>query len=114
MSAPATTQEIPREVLHLLSVPSLDDQSEAQQRGAACVWDGQPLTAETAVELGERRHRRLDGHYSTFPRGCAPCVADRAHRALLDHGASCEQCVDNAELCIVGRVLYRLVREGRR
>ncbi|MEV0981187.1 hypothetical protein [Streptomyces sp. NPDC049915] len=109
-----TTHEIPRQVLHLLEVPSLNDQSGMQVRGAACVWDGAPLTAETAVELGERRHRRLDGRYSTFPRGCAPCVAARAHRALLDHGGSCEQCLDNRELCYVGRTLYRLVRNARR
>ncbi|MEV0982500.1 hypothetical protein [Streptomyces sp. NPDC049915] len=109
-----TTQEIPKEVLRLLEVPAPDDQCEAQLRGAACVWDGTPLTAETAVELGERRHRHLHGHFSTFPRGCVSCVADRAHRAVLDHCRMCEQCVEDGAICMVGRVLYRLVREGWR
>ncbi|MEV0982618.1 hypothetical protein [Streptomyces sp. NPDC049915] len=114
MSGPAPTREIPAKVIKLLAVPSLGDQTEAQLRGAACVWDGTPLTAETAVELGERRHRRLDGHYSTFPRGCASCIGDRAHQALLDHGHTCERCVDGGALCIVGRTLHQLVREAQR
>jgi hypothetical protein len=102
-------------VVELLGVPSLDVQSEEQLRGATCVWDREHvLTAETAVDLGERRHRRPGGHYSTFPRACAPCLAGRAHPALLDHGGTCEQCLDDRELCMVGRVLYRLVRQGRR
>lgn len=108
------TQELPLEVVRLLAVPALDEQSEEQLRGAACVWDGQPLTAETAVQLGERRHRRLDGHYSTFPRGCASCVAERAHSALLAHGSSCGRCVSEKELCPVDTALHRLVREAQR
>lgn len=108
------THEIPREVLRLLLVPSLGQQSDAQQRGAACVWDGRSPTAEAAVELGERRHRRLDGHYGTFPRGCASCLAERAHRALLDHGSTCSECADDRPICPVGRTLYSLGREARR
>jgi hypothetical protein len=100
--------------LKLLELPSLDGLTDLQVRGYTCIWCGIMLTSATAVNLGERRHKRLDGHYSTYPRGCRSCTADRAHRALLDHGGSCEQCVDERALCPVGRTLYRLVRDGRR
>ncbi|MEU8585987.1 helix-turn-helix transcriptional regulator [Streptomyces sp. NPDC048664] len=42
------------------------------------------------------------------------CVADRAHRGLLAHGAVCEQCADEGTECPVGHSLYRLVRDYRR
>ncbi|MFE7954359.1 hypothetical protein [Streptomyces sp. NPDC057413] len=100
--------------VHLLPLPTLDGLTDLQVRGYTCIWCGVMLTPATAVNLGERRHRRLGGCYSTYPRGCCSCTADRAHRALLDHGGSCEQCVDDGALCPTGRALYRLVRQGRR
>ncbi|MEU1597274.1 hypothetical protein ABZ468_31590 [Streptomyces sp. NPDC005708] len=87
---------------------------EAQQRGAACVWCAQTLTAETALDLGERRIKVLDGDITAFPRGCRPCTADAAYRALMDHAPRCEQCVDDAGRCDTGVALRRLMREGRR
>jgi hypothetical protein len=85
-----------------------------QQRGADCVWCGTTLTAETAVDLGERRIRVLGRHVSAFPRGCRSCTRKHAYRALLDHAALCEQCTDDASGCETGTALSRLVREGRR
>ncbi|MGW4602752.1 hypothetical protein ACWENS_05680 [Streptomyces sp. NPDC004532] len=88
--------------------------SEAQQRGADCVWCGVPLTAETAVDLGERRVRVLDEHVTVFPRGCRRDAAANAYRALFDHAPYCEQCVDAPDRCDTGMALRRLMREGRR
>ncbi|MGV9242602.1 hypothetical protein [Streptomyces sp. NPDC003710] len=97
-----------------LPLPSVGDLREKQQRGTECVWCAEHLTAETAVDLGERRIRVLDSHVTAFPRGCRPCTATAAYRALLDHAPSCEQCVDDASSCETGKALRRLMREGRR
>jgi hypothetical protein len=88
--------------------------SEQQLRGAECVWCGVHLTTDTAVDLGEHRIRVLDSHITAFPRGCRPCTADTAYRALLDHAPTCKQCVDDAPRCETGAALRRLIREGRR
>ncbi|MEU9338542.1 hypothetical protein AB0D49_36235 [Streptomyces sp. NPDC048290] len=66
MSTPTPT--IPREVLDLLPLPPLNTLTDAQERGSVCVWDPteDPLTAETAIDLGERW---ADGSH-WFPRAC--------------------------------------------
>ncbi|WP_203635222.1 hypothetical protein [Streptomyces sp. SID10815] len=107
--APAST-DIPPEVLAVLVLPDPADMVEDMRRGALCVWCTTLLTLESAVDLGE-----LKGSVGRWwPRSCPACVAGRAHRGLYAHVPQCEQCVDEAALCPVGRVLYRLVREGRR
>ncbi|WP_236053553.1 hypothetical protein [Streptomyces musisoli] len=65
------------------------------------------------MDLGERQ--AADGT-SWFPRACRPCIANRAHRGLLDHGATCLLCAaeETAADCAIGRGLYRLQRECRR
>ncbi|MEU8588008.1 hypothetical protein AB0C59_13585 [Streptomyces sp. NPDC048664] len=108
MPSDSATAIVPA-VLQVLALPAADALTEAQTRGAVCVWHGgEKLTAETAVDLGEQTDPRW------FPRACPACVADRAHRSLLVHGAVCEQCADEAAECPVGRGLYRLVRDYRR
>ncbi|MFD5266767.1 hypothetical protein [Streptomyces sp. NPDC058335] len=99
------------DALAIISLPPLDGLAEEQLRGAACVWCGAGLTTDSAVDLGERRHKRLDGHYSTFPRGCPVDVTRAAVQALHDHAGSCEQCADAAEHCTVSLALYRIVRQ---
>jgi hypothetical protein len=103
-----------RQALTLIVLPTLDGLSEAQVRGKACVWCGVILTAETAVDLGPRRKRRLDGAYDWFPRGCKASAGLAAFRALHEHAPTCEQCVDDGEQCETGRALWRLVRDGFR
>jgi hypothetical protein len=77
------------------------------------VWCDAHLSAETAVDLGERRIRVLDSSVTAFPRGCRRDAGVAAYRALLDHAPSCEQCVDDATGCETGTLLRRLIREGR-
>jgi hypothetical protein len=106
--------EVPPEVLVLLPLPPLDKQSEQQLRGRVCLWCPAILNSETALDLGTRRHRRQDGHYVTFPRGCRRCTAQAAKRALRDHAPRCEQCVDDASRCGARAALYLLTREEHR
>lgn len=109
-----TEQTAEQAAAQTLSLPSLDGLSEQQVRGITCVWDGIMLTPETAINLGPRRKRHLDGHFDWYPRGCRNCTAERALRALQDHAPLCEQCVDTAEHCDTGIGLRRLIRLGRR
>lgn len=109
-----TTAQDTTEALALLPLPALDGLSKEQVRGASCIWCATTLAADTAVDLGERRHKRLDGHFSTFPRACHACVHDAAYAVLMDHAPRCEQCVDEAAGCDMAVALRRLMREHRR
>lgn len=115
--SPEAMLEVPAAALEALGLPPLDGLHDAQVRGASCVWCSTgPLNAENAVDLGEQMSP-LPGSASPmrwYPRACRPCIADRAQRGLFAHAPMCEQCVDEAGVCEVGRGLYRLVREGRR
>lgn len=97
-------------VLGLLTLPEPSDLTAAQLRGAVCVWCSNPLTAETARDLGERP--APDGGVM-FPRGCPKCVRSAAVRAYNTHPRSCEQCVDDPTLCDTRRSLRRTSLEGR-
>lgn len=103
--------------LTLLTLPDLDGLKDAQTRGATCVWctDDTPLTADTAVDLGEHMSP-LDGRepgMRWFPRAHRRCVQAAALAALHDHAPRCGQCVDNASDCDMGLTLRRLMREYR-
>lgn len=111
---PETTDTTPTWGRAPLPLPTEGTLSDPQQRGAACVWCTQPLTAETAVDLGERRIRVDDDHVTAFPRGCRPCTHEYAYRALLDHAPDCDWCTADASSCDTGIALRRLIREGRR
>lgn len=102
------------DVLAILPLPGLDGLSEHQVRGSACVWCGVALATNVAVDLGERRIRRLGAAVAMFPRGCRGCTGETAYRSLFDHAGTCEQCVDDASQCATGVALRRLAREGRR
>ncbi|MFQ6142643.1 hypothetical protein ACLMNJ_06135 [Streptomyces seoulensis] len=116
--------EMPADVLVVLVLPELATVTTDQSRGADCVWCTTRLTGDVAVDLGERMglpageeadlFEPEKGLVRWYPRACPKCTADRAHKGLFAHTPACEQCVDEAALCPVGRVLYRLVREGRR
>jgi hypothetical protein len=114
-TVPVPTADIPPDALAALALPSLDTLTEDQVRGGACVWGGEPLTAATAVDLGERRTRRAGTLVSWFPRGCRSCTARAAQQALYDHHVPrCEECETVQGGCPVHRALARLVREGQR
>ncbi|MEV8396289.1 hypothetical protein ACFVAF_34510 [Streptomyces sp. NPDC057596] len=106
--------EVPAAALALLALPDLDTVTDGQARGANCVWcKAGPLTAETAIDLGQQKSPAGE---TRFPRSCRSCIRTRAYRALLDHvhPGPCKPCEDSAPGCEIGRALNRLVREGRR
>jgi hypothetical protein len=108
--------EIPRAVLAVLALPGLDGLTDDQTRGATCVWHGgERLTGETAVDLGEHMSP-LHGSTSPmrwYPRACRACIADRAHRKLFAHTATCKACTgdDTTGRCAIGKGLHRLAEE---
>lgn len=107
-----TQPDARQQVLQALKLPALDGLTEAQVRGAVCVWDGIPLTTTTAVDLGPRRKKRLDGSFDWFPRGCMRCVGERAHTALFLHSRDCAECWQGPT-CPFSIAANRLIREGR-
>ncbi|MFJ8332889.1 hypothetical protein [Streptomyces sp. NPDC094437] len=105
------TEPCTSSITDALALPALDSLEEDRASGRACVWNGEPLTIETAVDLGEQTDA---AGRVCFLRACRKHAGQVAHRALMEHAPSCEQCVDDAGGCDVGRVLLRLIREGRR
>ncbi|KDN73901.1 hypothetical protein DF19_41625 [Streptomyces olindensis] len=97
--------------LLLLPLPKVDRQSDEQRRGAACVWCGTKLTAETARDLGERP--TPDGT-RIWPRACTQCVRTEARRVSNIHTRHCQRCLRNTEACTDRRALRDLALEGRR
>ncbi|MFJ8335479.1 hypothetical protein [Streptomyces sp. NPDC094437] len=110
---PTETAQTPTlEVLAVLALPAaLDTLEEDRASGRACIWGGERLTIETAVDLGEQTD---SAGRVCFLRACRRHAGQAAHRALMEHAPSCEQCTDNAGGCGLGRVLLRLIRDGRR
>ncbi|MEV0691763.1 hypothetical protein [Streptomyces sp. NPDC050388] len=106
-----TTTTARDHVLAALPLPALDGLTEAQVRGVTCVWDGIFLTPATAISLGPRKKKWLDGTYDWFPRGCKRCVGRRAYRLLFDHAPACERC-QKTSTCPVAVEVHRLIREG--
>ncbi|MFD5491661.1 hypothetical protein ACFWH4_01635 [Streptomyces sp. NPDC127091] len=106
--AAATARE---QVLAALTLPALDDLTEAQVRGATCVWDGIPLTLTTAVNLGPRKKKRPGGTYDWFPRSCKRCAGEKAYIALFIHGRDCADCWKGPD-CPFAVAVRQLLREG--
>lgn len=97
----------------LLELPTLDGLTQNQVRGASCIWCDTVLRTATAIDLGERKHRRLDGRFSTFPRSCRQCTHDAAEAALREHTGMCEQCADDASICTQAGLLRKLIGDCR-
>lgn len=97
----------------LLPLPPLSGLSERQVRGTACVWGGEPLNTETAVDLGERTTQRDGQPLRWFPRACRRDVQIAALRVLNEHAPDCEQCATDGMRCDTGRTLNRIARRYR-
>ncbi|MEV5168193.1 hypothetical protein AB0K66_26715 [Streptomyces werraensis] len=92
-----------------LPLPALGMLSDAHRRGSRCAWCSAPLTAETAVDAGERDAE--DGA-RIFPRGCASCASRAAYELLFRHAPHCDRCRTDAS-CPVAVAAQRLMRGGR-
>lgn len=95
------------EVIAQLPIPAT--LSGPQRDGRVCVWGGEALTSETAIDLGSRRI----GDRMAFPRGCRNCVKDAALGVLFDHTGDCPDCTNDTS-CETSRALNRVIRLGRR
>jgi hypothetical protein len=104
--------DIPAALLPLIPLPALEGLPDARARGAACVFGGGPLTAETAVDLGE--DLSPDSGTTLFLRACRPCVLQAVLEARRTHPGWCEQCVDDPGVCETSRALHTLDLELRR
>ncbi|MEE1790846.1 hypothetical protein PUR28_08710 [Streptomyces sp. BE308] len=63
-------------------LPDVDRMSDAQQRGANCVWCRSPLGTDLGVDLGEQRVTPATGAaYAWFPRECVDALACSGRRA---------------------------------
>ncbi|MEU6535496.1 hypothetical protein [Streptomyces sp. NPDC047000] len=99
------------EVLAGLPIPAR--LSDSQQQGHVCVWGGEALTSETAVDLGSRK---VDGGGMIFPRSCRVCLGHAALNALWVHASgpgACPECQVSPD-CTTGRALNRLIRQTHR
>jgi hypothetical protein len=110
---PAVTSGMPtHEALALLPLPAR--LSNAQRDGHVCVWSGEAITVETAIDLGPRT---LDGR-TIFPRATRSGVNRAALSALFDHASgteehdACKECATG--ICETGRALNRLSRMRQR
>lgn len=100
------------QVLALLSLPDRQSVTDAQARGADCVWHrDERVHGATAVDLGEHV---TDGGEHWWPRACGKAVQQAALHALHEHAPRCERCVTDAAHCDIGLGLRRLMRAGRR
>ncbi|MFH8805463.1 hypothetical protein ACH4F6_38980 [Streptomyces sp. NPDC017936] len=95
--------------LLMLPLPQVIGLSDPQRRGAACVWCGTGLTAETARDLGERP--APDGGL-LFPRSCTPCACKEARRVFALHTRSCRRCTVHRR-CEDRQLLHALAVEDR-
>jgi len=105
------TSGIPNyKALALLSLPAA--LSDPQKNGNVCVWGGESLTPDTAVQLDSRT---LDGR-TVYPRACRSCVSRLAMTALASHALPPDACTDCREepLCDLGQALNRLIRKTNR
>ncbi|MFJ9657629.1 hypothetical protein ACIRPR_06625 [Streptomyces griseoflavus] len=91
-----------------LPLPALSLLSDAQRRGTACAWCRMALTAETAVDAGERAAE--DGG-QLIPRGCWVCAGRAAYQLLWEHSPACERCQTDPS-CPVSVAALRLMRQG--
>ena len=113
---PRGAADVAPDLLQILALPSLDDLTDDQTRGATCVWGGEELTTAIAVDLGWQM-TPLQGSTSPMrwsPRACPKCTLERARRALFAHsGTSCRDCADTDGACSVARGLQDLaIRYG--
>lgn len=97
-----------KEILHtaVLPVPSPRYLQPGQIRGTACVWGGEPLDDDSAIELGWRvaGFRGVGGPW--LPRACTSCVGDAARRALPDHVRERWRC--DGQVCDICHALRRI------
>lgn len=98
----------------ITDLPPVETMSEAQLRGAVCVFCGGTTVPGDVVDLGSRS---VDAHGSSaswFPRRHLRCSAahEAAYKLLLAHVDTCNGCLLSG--CETGDELRRAVKAARR
>ncbi|MEV6803923.1 hypothetical protein [Streptomyces sp. NPDC051132] len=94
-------------VPHIL-LPRLELLCDARTRGAECVWGGEVLTTDTAIDLHERV-TESGAHW--FPRACRRCLRSAVRAARGRHPGDCPDCTDFTNLCSTRHALHDLLME---
>ncbi|MEU8536195.1 hypothetical protein [Streptomyces parvulus] len=96
----------------LIPMPGMHScMSDDQRYGRACPWCNTPVTAESGVDLGERRLERE--HLVLHPVACRDCIGEQARQAVTHHARTCLTCHRRQD-CEARRLLRRLALETRR
>ncbi|MBK3524797.1 hypothetical protein JHN54_24695 [Streptomyces sp. MBT70] len=106
----ARLMEIPAALVPHIVLPRLELLSEARTRGAECVWGGERLTIETAIDL--RVH--TNNGFNWYPRACRRCTKAAVRTARDTHPDQCTECTGPTKLCETRRALHNLLMELRR
>ncbi|WP_436957104.1 hypothetical protein [Streptomyces sp. SudanB182_2057] len=101
---------VPATLVPHIPLPRLELLSDARTRGAECVWGGERLTIETAIDLG--KHVTVDG-FSWFPRACLRCTRSAVRAARDNHPARCPECRGPTTPCSTRQALHDLLLELR-
>ncbi|QQC89819.1 hypothetical protein [Streptomyces alfalfae] len=86
-------------------LPDVQELTQPQVCGRACVWCAVALDNTTAIDLGARE---VDAHGSVtrwFPRCCGPCGRRHFRDAFTAHRAGCSTC-SAIPWCITGKRLF--------
>ncbi|MEV6806585.1 hypothetical protein [Streptomyces sp. NPDC051132] len=76
---------LPVDFVPHVPLPRLELLSDARTRGAECVWGGEVLTTDTAIDLNERV---TDSGAHWFPRACRGCLRSAVHATRGRHPAT--------------------------
>ncbi|WP_240468241.1 hypothetical protein [Streptomyces dangxiongensis] len=99
---------LPTDFVPHIPLPRLELLSEARTRGAECVWGGEALNTDTAIDLNERV-TGTGTHW--FPRACRPCLRRAVRAARGRHPGDCAECADATHLCETRHALHDLLLE---
>ncbi|MEV6803124.1 hypothetical protein [Streptomyces sp. NPDC051132] len=99
---------LPVDFVPHVPLPRLELLSDARTRGAECVWGGEALTTDTAIDLNERV---TDNGAHWFPRACRRCLRSAVHAARGRHPGDCPDCKRTTGLCETRNALHELLME---
>ncbi|MFI6337854.1 hypothetical protein [Streptomyces sp. NPDC050535] len=98
----------------MTELPSVEELSEEQIRGRACVWCTVALELAAGIDLGARPGQFAGSGVSWFPRGCPSCVIRMIYPEQVSHASQCTACNTRGGICSKGDELRSLLRQARR
>ncbi|MFH9673397.1 hypothetical protein ACH4L5_14180 [Streptomyces sp. NPDC017405] len=99
---------LPVDFVPHVPLPRLELLADVRTRGAECVWGGEPLTTDTAIDLNERV---TDSGAHWFPRACRRCLRSAVHAARGRHPGDCPDSKGTSGPCETRHALHELLME---